>query len=149
MNATSAPNPNAIPQSSVMPNQQSNPITQSYVTQTLPLSQSLTTPHNHSVYNIPENTTLPMLNPWQKQSIFERKNFPQNRGNVWKTDIFTKLLFQLKSMFWETDKISLKLTPLSDKLTLNFINNFRVLYSQNQANIPTSLLRLTITITET
>ena len=42
-----------------------------------------------------------------------------DRGNVWKTDIFTKRLFQLKSMFWETDKISLKLTPMSDKLTLN------------------------------
>ena len=78
MNTTSAPNLNTMSQSCVIPNQQSNTMAQSYVTQTLPLSQSLTTPHNHSVHNIPENTTLPMLNPWQKQSIFERKNFPQN-----------------------------------------------------------------------
>ena len=78
LNATSVPNSNAIPQSNVIHNQQSNSIAQSYVTQTLPLSQSITTPHVHSVHNIPEDTTLPMLNPGQKQSIFERKNFPQN-----------------------------------------------------------------------
>ena len=43
-----------------------------------------------------------------------------SRGNFLKADIFMKLRFQLISMFWGTDKISLKLTPLSDKLTLGF-----------------------------
>ena len=66
MNATSTPNLKMMSQSCAIPNQQTNTIAQSYVTQTLPISQSLTTPHNHSVHNIPENTTLPMLNPWQK-----------------------------------------------------------------------------------
>ena len=71
INAPSAPHLNMISQSCAMPTQHSSMMAQSYVTQTLPLSQSLTTPHDHSVHNIPENTTLPMLNPWQRQSIFE------------------------------------------------------------------------------
>ena len=78
MNATSVPNLNTIPQSGVRQNLQPNTIAQSYVTQTLPLSQSLPKHHNHSVHNIPENTTLPMLNPWQRQSMFDKKNFSQN-----------------------------------------------------------------------
>merc|ERR1712240_325686 len=76
LNATAIPNLNTIPQSGVRQNLQPNTIAQSYVTQTLP--QSLPTHHNHSVHNIPENTTLPILNPWQRQSMFDRKNFPQN-----------------------------------------------------------------------
>ena len=70
INAASAPHLNMISQSCAMPTQHSSTMAQSYVTQTLPLSQSLTTPHDHSIHNIPENTTLPMLNPWQRQSIF-------------------------------------------------------------------------------
>ena len=73
LNATAIPNLNTIPQSGVRQNLQPNTIAQSYVTQTLP--QSLPTHHNHSVHNIPENTTLPMLNPWQRQSMFDRKFF--------------------------------------------------------------------------
>ena len=67
MNATST----SMSQSCAIPNSQTDTIAQSYVTQTLPTSHSLTTPQ--SVCNIPENTMLPMLNPWQKQSMFERK----------------------------------------------------------------------------
>ena len=70
MNATST----SMSQSCAIPNSQTDTIAQSYVTQTLPTSHSLTTPQ--SVCNIPENTMLPMLNPWQKQSMFERKNLP-------------------------------------------------------------------------
>ena len=60
-----------------MPPQHPSTISQSYVTQTLPQSKSMTTPHDHSVHNIPDNTTLPMLNPWQKQSNFEQRKLPQ------------------------------------------------------------------------
>ena len=36
------------------------------------------TTHDHSIHDIPDNTTLPMLNPWQKQSNFEQQKFPQD-----------------------------------------------------------------------
>ena len=71
INAPSAPHLNMISQSCAMPTQHSSMMAQSYVTQTLPLSQSIATPHDHSVPNIPDNTMLPMLNPWQRQSNFE------------------------------------------------------------------------------
>ena len=38
----------------------------------------MSTTHDHSIHDIPDNTTLPMLNPWQKQSNFERQKFPQD-----------------------------------------------------------------------
>merc|ERR1712240_817741 len=61
LNATAIPNLNTIKQSSVRQNPLPNTIAQSYMTQTLP--QSPPTHHNHSVHNIPENTTLSMLTP--------------------------------------------------------------------------------------
>ena len=37
----------------------------------------MSTTHDHSIHDIPDNTTLPMLNPWQKQSNFAQRKFPQ------------------------------------------------------------------------
>ena len=38
-------------------------VLQSYVKPTPQQSQSITAPQDHSIHNIPDNTTLPMLNP--------------------------------------------------------------------------------------
>ena len=48
-------------------------VSQSYVK---PTPQSITAPQDHSIHNIPDNTKLPMLNPWQKQANVEQQTFP-------------------------------------------------------------------------
>ena len=57
INATPAPHLSTISQSYAMPAPHQ--------------SQSIPAPHDHSVHNIPDGTTLPMLNPWQKQANLE------------------------------------------------------------------------------
>ena len=66
LNATAI---NPIPHSSVQQNPPPKSIAQSHVTQILP--QSPPTHQNHSIHSIPDNTTLQMLTPWQRQSMFD------------------------------------------------------------------------------
>ena len=52
-------------------------ISQPYTTPAPQINQqSVPAPQDHSVHNIPDGTTLQLLNPWQKQANIERQTLP-------------------------------------------------------------------------
>ena len=54
-------------------------ISQSYTTPPPQINpQSFSAPQDHSVHNIPDGTTLQLLNPWQMQAKVERQTLPQD-----------------------------------------------------------------------